>query len=330
MHEKVTIIGGGSWATALVKLFTESGVYTGWLVRDEATADLLNSTGQNPKYLSSVQLNRSLIEATANPATACRNSSLIIFAVPSAYLKDTVKGIETELVEGIPLAASIKSFVPGTSRTPSHFIAKHFQRNANDCMVLSGPCHAEEIATGKDTFLTVAGNDRLLVDALVSRFSCEYLKVIASEDPKGIEYASILKNVIAIAAGLAQGLLYGDNFQSVLVSNAMREATDFIQYAAPGSRDFFRSAYFGDLLVTAYSDFSRNRTLGKLIGRGLAASKAVRMMEMVAEGFYASKELAPILKKAHLNTPVLNAVYRVLHQHASPFSEFRLLKEQML
>jgi glycerol-3-phosphate dehydrogenase (NAD(P)+) len=300
-----------------------------WYVRDETIANVVNSTGSNPRYLSSVRLDRSLISATTLPAEAFRDSGMVIFAVPSAYLKETVKKINKELMKDIAIAVSIKSFVPGSSSTPSHFIGKHFQRDSCDIMVLGGPCHAEEIATDKDTFLTIAGDNQLLVQALIDHLSCPYIKTVASNDPLGIEYASILKNIIAIATGMAAGLLYGENFQSVLVSNAMQEVSRFIESVAPGARNFYRSAYFGDLLVTAYSDFSRNRMLGKLIGRGLAANKAIQTMEMVAEGFYASKELAPLLKKTSLHTPVLNAVYRILHQHANPFSEFRLLKEQL-
>lgn len=331
MLDKITIIGSGSWATALVKIFTESGVSVLWHVRNEEMADLLNSTGHNPRYLSSVDLNRSLIFATTNTVEVIRDSELVIFAMPSAYLKGTVKKFDKNLLKEIPVAVSIKSFIPGTSSTPSNFIRKYFQKGMHDVMVLGGPCHAEEIATEKYTYLTMAGDDPVLVQQIADRLSsCPYIKPVTNTDPTGQEYASILKNVIAIATGIAAGLLYGDNFQSVLVSNAMREAAGFIEAVAPGSPDFYRSAYFGDLLVTAYSDFSRNRTLGKLIGRGLAASKAIQAMEMVAEGFYASKELAPLLKKVRLNTPVLNAVYRILHQHANPFNEFRLLKEQLL
>jgi len=328
MADKIAIIGSGSWATALVKIFTESGNMVSWLMRDAEIANIVNSDGRNPRYLSAVNFDRSLITATVNFAEACAGAELAIFAVPSAYLKDTLKKIDKSLLNDVPVAVSIKSFVPGTNLTPAQFIGKQLQRPARNIIVLGGPCHAEEIATSRETYLTIAGNDAEFIKKIIGRLTCDYVIPVESDDPLGIEYASILKNVIAIAAGIADGLLYGQNFQSVLVSNAMREAADFIQAAVPGSRDFFRSAYFGDLLVTAYSDLSRNRMLGKLVGRGMSAGKAIHSMEMVAEGYYASKELYNVVHKLNLHSPVLNAVHRILHKHASPFQEFRLLKEQ--
>lgn len=329
MLKRITIIGSGSWATALAKLFTDSGVHVAWLVRDEMLAHTLNSEGRNLRYLSSVDFDRSLLSATIDLPEACRDSELVLFAVPSAYLKNCLKAMDPALLDNIPVAVSIKSFVPGTSNTPGQFVRRYLKRTTADIIVLGGPCHAEEIANEKDTYLTVAGNDPAVVEKIRHSLRCHYVQAIASQDPLGIEYAAIIKNVIAIAAGIAEGLLYGVNFQSVLVSNAMREASDFIDHAVPGERDFFRSAYFGDLLVTAYSDLSRNRMLGKLVGRGVAARQAVQMMEMVAEGFYASKELGLLMEKAAVHAPILNTVNRILHKHANPFIEFKLLKEQL-
>lgn len=328
MLNRITIVGSGSWATALAKLFSESGMNVSWLVRDQELADYINTSGRNPRYLSSVKFNRSYISAVAIAGEAFKDSAMIIFAVPSAYLKDTLKKIEPQSVADIPLAVSIKGFIPGTGSTPSRFLAAHFDRKKNDIMVLGGPCHAEEIASQKNTYLTVAGTDSRLVGLLCSSLTCHYIRAIASNDPSGIEHASILKNIIGIASGIANGLLYGDNFQAVLISNAMREANHFINAVEPASRDLFQSAYFGDLLVTAYSDFSRNRTLGKLVGRGFQVNKAIQTMEMVAEGFSASKELAPAIKRSKVHAPVMNAVYRILHKHANPYSEFKLLEEQ--
>lgn len=328
MLNRITIVGSGSWATALTKLFSESGVYVSWLVRDQELADYIVTNGRNPRYLSSANLDRSMIDPVANTETALRDTALIIFAVPSAYLKDAISRIDRKLLGDTPLAVSIKGFIPGTGFTPSRFVATQLGKKENEIVVLGGPCHAEEIASQKNTYLTIGATDAPLVDLLCKRLTCHYIRPIPSSDPAGIEYASILKNIVGIASGIASGLLYGDNFQSVLVSNAMRETSQFINAVEPAARDLFHSAYFGDLLVTAYSDFSRNRTLGKLVGRGLAVNKAIQAMEMVAEGFNASKELAPVLKKTKVNTPIMNAVYRILHKHANPFSEFKLLEEQ--
>ena len=328
MLNRITIVGSGSWATALVKIFAESKINVAWLVRDSATAEFIKIHGHNPRYLSAASLDLSFIQPTATHTEAFTDSSIVIFAVPSAYLQDTVQDISPELLLDIPVAVSIKGFIPGIGFTPSRFMATQLGRRDDEILVIGGPCHAEEVANHRNTYLTIAGADRQLVDALCERLSCPYLRAIQSVDPAGIEYAAILKNVIAVASGIAQGLLYGENFQAVLVANSMGEASKLIDSIEPGTRNLFQSAYFGDLLVTAYSDFSRNRTLGKLIGRGYAVNKALQAMEMVAEGFNASKELDRLLKQSKLQTPVFNSVYRILHKHANPFNEFKLLERQ--
>ncbi|MET0462999.1 MAG: NAD(P)H-dependent glycerol-3-phosphate dehydrogenase [Chitinophagaceae bacterium] len=328
MLNRITIVGSGSWATALVKIFAESKIHVSWLVRDAATAEFIRLHGHNPRYLSAASLDLSFIHVTSIHADAFAGSSLVVFAIPSAYLQDTLEDLGIDLIGQIPVAVSIKGFVPGTGLTPSRFVATQLGRNENDLLVIGGPCHAEEIANNRNTYLTIAGQDQPLVEAICERLSCPYVRAIQSLDPAGIEYAAILKNVIAVASGIAQGLLYGDNFQAVLVANSMGEASRLINSIEPGTRNLFQSAYFGDLLVTAYSDFSRNRTLGKLIGRGYAVNKALQAMEMVAEGFNASKELEVLLKNSALQTPVFNSVYRILHKHSNPFNEFKLLESQ--
>ncbi|MCG2615355.1 hypothetical protein LZZ85_13730 [Terrimonas sp. NA20] len=328
MLNRITIVGSGSWATALVKIFAESKINVSWLVRDAATAAFIRRHGHNPRYLGAASLDLSFIHVTAVQADAIAGSSLVVFAVPSAYLQATLQEHDAALLTGVPVAVSIKGFVPGTGLTPSRFVATQLGRNEEDVVVIGGPCHAEEIANNRNTYLTIAGADQQLVKGLCEQLSCPYVRAIQSLDPAGIEYAAILKNVIAVASGIAQGLLYGENFQAVLVANSMGEASRLIESIEPGTRNLFQSAYFGDLLVTAYSDFSRNRTLGKLIGRGYAVNKALQAMEMVAEGFSASKELERLLKKSALQTPVFNSVYRILHKHANPFNEFKLLERQ--
>lgn len=196
-------------------------------------------------------------------------------------------------------------------------------------MVISGPCHAEEIALRKNTYVTVAGENESCAEELANCMDLHYIKTITSSDPVGIEFVAILKNMIAIATGIGQGLNYGDNFQAVLTSNAMREVNRFLQEVYPGERDLYDSAYFGDLLVTAYSDYSRNRTLGKLIGRGMQVQHSMYAMGMVAEGYNASKELEPLLKKMGLALPIINSTYRILHQHANPYHEFKLIEKNL-
>lgn len=329
MLNKVTIVGAGSWATALVKLFSESGIKVSWLVRNQEFADYIQTNGHNPRYLSFASLKTDLINPVTDPGEAIMDSGLVIFAVPSAYLKDTLLRIDKEILEDKQVAVSIKGFIPGSGCTPSRFVTEYIGVKERNIMVLGGPCHAEEVANQKSTYITISAKDPALAEQICRSLKSQYTHAIPNNDPVGIEYASILKNIIGIACGIANGLHYGDNFQAVLVSNAMREAGQFIGYIEPGKRDLFQSAYFGDLLVTAYSDYSRNRTLGKLVGRGIHVNKALQAMEMIAEGFLASKELAPLLKRSKVNLPVINSVHRVLHQHANPFHEFKLLEEQL-
>lgn len=329
MLKNVTIVGSGSWATALVKLFSDNGIHVNWLVRNKELADYIFENGHNPRYLSFANLEMDFIQTYVNAADATEQTDLVIFAVPSAYLEHTAQKISRQLLADKPVAVSIKGFVPGSGLTPSRFLSNCFSIKEENLMVIGGPCHAEEVATQKSTYITISSVNGLLADKVCTSLKSDHIHSVANNDPFGIEYASILKNIIGIASGIANGLHYGDNFQAVLVTNAMSEATRLIATVDKRERDLFQSAYFGDLLVTAYSDFSRNRTLGKLVGRGIHVNKALEAMEMVAEGFHASRELAPLLKESAISLPVINSVHRILHQHANPFHEFKLLEGQL-
>lgn len=328
MLKNITIVGSGSWATALVKIFAESGLHVKWLVRSSEQADYIRLNGRNPRYLSYAELDLKYIQPTTDTEEALQKSELIIFAVPSAYLQNAAESIEPAWLEGKRLAASIKGFVPGTGYIPSIFLNKHFN-TSEPVMVIGGPCHAEEIAMRRNTYVTVAGEDSKWVQSVCEGINVHYITTISSSDPIGVEYVAILKNIIGIATGIASGLNYGENFLAVLTSNAMREVKYFLNKVHPSDRDLFDSVYFGDMLVTAYSDYSRNRTLGKLVGRGIQVNKALNTMEMVAEGFFASKELMPIVQQLNITLPVMTGVYRILHQHANPFHEFKLIEKNL-
>jgi glycerol-3-phosphate dehydrogenase (NAD(P)+) len=328
MLKDVTIVGSGSWATALAKIFAESGINVSWLVRSSAQADFIQLNGRNPRYLSYAELDMRFIKPTALADEAFKEPQFIIFAVPSVYLHNVVEKIDSELLLNKQLAVSIKGFVPGTGYVPSVFLSKHFYCK-EQVMVISGPCHAEEIAMKRNTYVTIAGENKHWVQSVSHVLNVHYIRTVGSCDPIGIEYVAILKNIIGIATGIARGLNYGENFQAVLTSNAMREVETFLNKIYPAKRDLFDSAYFGDMLVTAYSEYSRNRTLGKLVGRGLQVNKALDAMEMVAEGFFASKELMPIVQQLDIALPVMTSVYRILHQHANPFHEFKLIEKQL-
>jgi glycerol-3-phosphate dehydrogenase (NAD(P)+) len=326
--QKVTIIGSGSWATALVKIFSESNLSVGWLVRDAEGASFRRMNGYNPRYLGFARFKNHLVEPTTDINQALQDSSLAVFITPSAYLMNTAKVIDRDVLKEIQIAVSIKGFIPGTGWIPNVYLQKQFEPQ-RPVAVLAGPCHAEEVASGKPTWLTVSCLSSPIAEKISRAINVPYIKTIINNDPAGVEYSAILKNIIGIASGIALGLNYGQNFQAVLVSNAMKETKRFLHEVDPAERELCNSTYFGDLLVTAYSNYSRNHTLGKLVGRGINVNTATQAMEMIAEGFHASRELEFLLKKININLPVFNAVYRVLHQHASPAREFALLEKHL-
>lgn len=325
----LTVIGSGSWATALVKIFSENSIHVKWHLRSQEYVDFLIANRRNPNYLSFLQLNLQYIQPTCIIEEAIAESSDIIFAVPSAFLESTISGLDPEILAGKRIYVSIKGLVSDRLLIPSVFLQKRFNLDRDTIYLLAGPCHAEEIAMDRKTYLTVSGQNESGVGRVAEVIQSHYLNVITNTDPLGVEYAVIIKNVIGIACGIAKGLNYGDNFLAVVVSNAMREVKDFLLKIDRRERDLFDSAYFGDLLVTAYSKFSRNRNFGYMIGRGYSVVKAETRMTMVTEGFPAAKGLHNTAAELGVTMPVLSTVYRILYQHSSPFTEFKLLESQL-
>lgn len=330
MLKRVSIIGSGSWATALVKMFSDSGTQVSWLVRNSEQQVFIQTSGYNPRYLSFAPLKMKYIQPTADPLMAVKGSELVIFAMPSAYLEQNLQRFDKAWLGDKHLAVSIKGFIPGSSCTPSQYLSRKFSRNESSVSVIAGPCQAEEVAVQKNTFITICGTDAAWVKRISAALNTSYLQIIPNTDPVGVEYTAILKNIIGIATGIASGLHYGDNFQAVLVSNAMREIREFLDNILPAQRDFFASAYCSDLLVTAYDEQNCNRILGTLIGRGIHVNKALQTLASLAEGFQASKELLPVLKDIPVTMPVINCVHRILHKHANPATEFSLLEKHLV
>jgi len=269
------------------------------------------------------------IKPTISLEAAINSSSDILFAVPSAFLESTLTDLDETILRHKRLYVSIKGLVSDDLLIPSVFLTKRFNADIKNITVLSGPCHAEEIAMSRKTFLTVSGEDAAIVKRMSAAIKSPYLNVITNKDPLGVEYAAILKNIIGIAGGIAKGLNYGDNFLAVIISNSMREIKNFLNAIDKAERDLYNSAYFGDLLVTAYSEFSRNRSFGFMMGRGYSVPDARSRMTMVAEGFHAVKGMYKMARDVKVNMPVVSTIYRILYQHASPFSEFGLLESQL-
>jgi glycerol-3-phosphate dehydrogenase (NAD(P)+) len=325
----ITIIGSGSWSTALVKVFSECKVDVTWHMRSREMVNFLLAEGRNNKYLSHVKLDMQYIHPTCMYEESIGASGDILFSVPSAFLEETIMEISEYGYANKNIYVSIKGLAGEKYMTPSAFVAKYLGKAQQDVMVLAGPCHAEEIAMGNKTYMTIAGKNEEAVLRLKTTIHSPYIQVITNKDPTGVELTGILKNIISISTGIASGLNYGDNFLSVVVSNAMREIRDFLMAADPLERDLFESAYFGDLLATAYSSLSRNRSFGHMIGRGYSVPVAVSRMNMVAEGFTAVRGIFEMANQIGVKMPVIATVYRILHQQALPYLEFKTLEQHL-
>jgi glycerol-3-phosphate dehydrogenase (NAD(P)+) len=319
-------MGGGSWATAIAKMFLAQEESINWYMRrDDRIADF-KRLGHNPAYLTSVKFDVKRINFYTNINDIVKNSDTLVFATPSPYLKSHLKKLRTKLKDKFIITA-IKGIVPDDNLIVSDYFIKHFGVPSENIAVLAGPCHAEEVAMERLSYLTLACPDMDKAKVFARQLACSYIKTSVSDDIIGIEYSSVLKNVYAIAAGICSGLKYGDNFQAVLISNAIQEMRRFLDTVHPINRSVDESVYLGDLLVTSYSNFSRNRTFGTMIGKGYSVKSAQIEMEMVAEGYYGTKCIKEINKHYHVNMPILDAVYNILYERISPTIEIKLLTD---
>ena len=327
--KKISVIGGGSWATALVKILTENEVYVHWYVRRQTQTDFINHQGHNPDYLKDTKLNKAFIEASTDLEQVITQSDILLFLVPSAQLPAIVKNIEPELLKDKFIITSIKGTVGPDNDLPSAFISQIFKISESQQAMIGGPCHAEEIAKNRKTYMTLCSSNLPFVQGVADWFSTNYVRVRVSEDLTGVEYAAIYKNVAGIVCGMAKGLNYGDNFMAVLVSNAIYELEALLNGVGADTSRIGCSEYLGDLLVTGYSAHSRNRSFGELIGHGYSVAQSQEIMSMVAEGYYATKGLFETATHLRLNLPLLNTAYRVLYKHMPVESEFKLLERNI-
>jgi glycerol-3-phosphate dehydrogenase (NAD(P)+) len=319
-------MGGGSWATAIAKMFLAQEETINWYMRrDDRIADF-KRLGHNPAYLTSVKFDVKRINFYNNINDIVKNSDTLVFATPSPYLKSHLKKLRTKLKDKIIITA-IKGIVPDDNLIVSDYFTKEYGVPSENIAVLGGPCHAEEVAMERLSYLTLACPDMEKAKIFARQLACSYIKTSISDDIIGIEYSSVLKNVYAIAAGICSGLKYGDNFHAVLISNAIQEMRRFLDTVHPINRSVDESVYLGDLLVTSYSNFSRNRTFGTMIGKGYSVKSAQIEMEMVAEGYYGTKCIKEINKHYHVNMPILDAVYNILYERISPTIEIKLLTD---
>ena len=305
----IAVMGSGSWATAIAKMLLEKVEHLHWYMRRQDAIDDFRRLEHNPSYLTSVHFDVDRITFSTDINEVVRTCNTLVFVTPSPYLKNHLKKLKVKLHDKLIITA-IKGIVPD-----------------ENLAVLGGPSHAEEVALGRLTYLTVGCADKEKAQAFADIMASSYVKTKTSCDVIGIEYASVLKNVYAIAAGICNGLKYGDNFQSVLMSNAVQEMNRFLRAVYPIDRQVYDSVYLGDLLVTGYSNFSRNRVFGTMIGKGYSVKSAQIEMEMIAEGFYGTKCMKDINRHYHVNMPILDAVYNILYERISPTIEIKLLTD---
>ena len=327
-HQKIAVLGGGSWATAIVKMLIENIETVGWYMRSEQAIEYIKENHHNPKYLRSAELNPKYLDLSDDINYMIANYDVLIFAIPSAFVTSELEKLK-ESLENKTIFSAIKGIVPETGL----IVGEHFNIKYNipleNIGVITGPCHAEEVAMERLSYLTIACIDKDKAELMSNSLKSWYIKTKISDDIIGTEYAAMLKNIYAVAAGIAHGLGYGDNFQSVLMSNAIREMKRFIKKVHKMKRNINNSAYLGDLLVTGYSTFSRNRQFGNMIGKGYTVKSAQLEMSMIAEGYYATKSAFKIKEDKSTKTPIIDAVYNVLYNDKDPKKEFKKLTNKL-
>lgn len=315
----IGVFGSGSWATAVAKIVLEHPNTTiNWWIREPDIIEGIKETGHNPTYLSEIYFDTNQINFSNDISEVIKKSDDLLFVVPSAFLDDSLQNITPEMLEGKNIHSAIKGVVLQTNQIVADYFHDRFNIDYNRISIISGPSHAEETAQQKLTYLTVASQNSQLADYVAEFIQCRYVKTVVSDDIHGIEYAAVLKNIYALAAGICKGLGYGDNLFAVLISNAMQEMDIFINELHPMDyRQLERFPYLGDLLVTAYSQHSRNRTFGAMIGFGYSVKGAQLEMKMIAEGYYATKCIEKIREKLGISMPIVEATYKILYEGLS-------------
>ena len=329
INKKIAVIGSGSWGTALVKILLHNVEEVGWWVRNQNTIDYVKEHRRNPDYLPFAELNPEKLDICTDMQYIVDKYDILIYAIPSAFLHRSIQEAGVTDFSNKIIMSAIKGIVPEYNQIVADYFHKNYNVDFNDIGIIAGPCHAEEVAMEKLSFLTIAFTDEKRAEHMANMFSTWYMKMKTSTDIAGTEYAAMIKNIIAIANGICVGLGYGDNFQAVLIVNAMREIRRFLEEVFPHNRKVMDTEYVGDLLVTSYSKYSRNRTFGTFIGNGYSVRSTMQEMKMVAEGYYAVKCLMEINKDHQVYLPITEAVYNILYQRKSPTLEMRKLSEKL-
>jgi glycerol-3-phosphate dehydrogenase (NAD(P)+) len=337
LPQNIAVLGGGSWGTAIVKMLTEQlRSNTGkinrlqWWIRKPQTVEFIKAHKHNPDYISSVEIHTDVVEISSDIKQVVQSSDLIVLAVPSAFLKDSLSVLSADDFTNKFLVSAIKGLLPHSKQIVADFMMNEFAVPHENLLVISGPCHAEEVSAEKLSYLTIAGKNHEVTSHFASMLACHYIRTIISEDITGTEYGAVLKNIYAVASGICHGVGYGDNFQAVLISNAIREMEGFLQKIHAHPRQINHSAYLGDLLVTAYSQFSRNRTFGTMLGKGYSVQSAQLEMNMIAEGYYATKSMYELSQTLQIDMPIAEAVYNVIYKNKAAKAEIIKLSDKLI
>jgi glycerol-3-phosphate dehydrogenase (NAD(P)+) len=341
------IIGSGSWATALAKILTDNNNTISWLVRTDAMSEAIIKRKHNPNYLHSVVFDTSLLNLQTNVSKVVEESDYIIIATPSAYVIDALSGLTKRDLEGKKVISAVKGILPQQNVLLNDYLQKEFNVDLKDYFTIMGPCHAEEVASEKLSYLTFSGSDEPMAAEIATYFKTDYLNTIVNDDIYGVQFAAILKNIYALGAGIAHGLDYGDNFLSVLIANCADEMAGFLRNVGilnmevgkhegedpvthKRKANYAASVYLGDLLVTCYSLYSRNRTFGNMIGKGYSVRTTQLEMNMVAEGYNASKCIYIINKNVKSEMPIAKTIYQILWEQLSPEEGFKQIEETLV
>ncbi len=325
---KIGIVGSGSWATAIAKMVLANVPNINWYFRNPRRVDDFIKKKHNPNYLQSVSFDVNRITFFSDINEIVEESDIIIFANPSAFLKSILSPLSKSLKNKF-IVSAIKGLVPDENMVVGEFFNKKMNVPISNIAVISGPCHAEEVALERLSYITIACEEVKTARAISTIFESGFIKVTTSDDIYGTEYSAVLKNIMAIASGVCHGLGYGDNFQAVLISNAIQEIKRFVDTVHPMSRDIKSSSYLGDLLVTCYSQFSRNRSFGTMLGKGYSVKSAQLEMLMIAEGYYSTKIIKEMNDKFNVSMPILDAVYNIIFERISPAIEIKILTDYL-
>lgn len=323
---RIAVMGGGSWATALAKLILQNIPDIIWYMRRDDRIEEFKRLGHNPAYLTDVNFDTNRIDFSSDINDVCRRADTLLLVMPSPYFKDHINKIHVDLSEKIVVSA-VKGIVPDSNDLITDYMIYRFGVERERALVVSGPCHAEEVALDRPSYLTVGCTDLGMAEQFASCLVGKNNHAITSSDVDGIEYAAVLKNVYAIAAGIVHGLKTGDNFKAILISNAIREMERFLDAVSPRPRQICDSVYLGDLLVTGYSRFSRNHNFGSMIGKGYSVKAARMEMEQTAEGYYGAKCITDINARHEVTMPILDAVYSVLYKGVPAARAFKQLAQ---